>query len=180
MKMDLKDHNVAKIIMVIMIVVGAIMGNGNSLNKEKSKVEDYFFYGDEGICIANDLNDMASEVDNLIVIANKYDIDRGLIDIASKNTKALRNSTSVDEKFDLKEEMVANMNELYYALLDEDLSDNHQKLVKGAYVDFNSSANIITHDSYNEMATEYNSLLDSFPSSILRVIHRAKEVALFQ
>ena len=178
--MDLKDHNVAKIIMVIMIVVGAIMGNGNSLNKEKNKVEDYFFYGDEGICIANDLNDMASEVDNLIVIANKYDIDRGLIDIASKNTKALRNSTSVDEKFDLKEEMVANMNELYYALLDEDLSDNHQKLVKGAYVDFNSSANIITHDSYNEMASEYNSLLDSFPSSILRVIHRAKEVALFQ
>lgn len=180
MKFNFKNHTVAKIVMVVMILVSAILGNGNSLSKERRKVEDYFFYGDEGICIANDLNDMANEVDNMLVIANKYDVDRGLIEVTSKNTSALRSSTSVAEKFDLKEEMVKNMNELYYSLLDEDLSENHKKLVKGAYVDFNSIANIITHDSYNDMASEYNALLDSFPSSIFRMIHREKEVQLFQ
>lgn len=180
MKINFKNHNVAKGIMAVMIAMGAIFGNGNSLHREKQKVEDYFFYGDNGICIANDLNDMANEVDNMVVIANKYGVDADLIQEAGKVTKELKNSTSVEEKYQLKEEMVGVMNELYYALLDEDLSENHEKLVKGAYVDFNSSANIITHDSYNDMASSYNAMLNTFPSSLLRVIHRAKETSLFQ
>ena len=49
MAFNLKNRNVAKGIMVASIVIGSIGGNGISLGKEKSKVEDYFFYGEDGI-----------------------------------------------------------------------------------------------------------------------------------
>lgn len=180
MKIDFKSQKVAKSVMALMIVVSAILGNGNSLGREKQEVEDYFFYGDQGICIANDLNDMASEVENLVVIASKYDVDQNVINKAKDSAIELKNSKNVSEKYELTQALNSYMKSLYNEVEEADLSDNHRKLAKGAYVDYNSTLNIITHDPYNEMANEYNSLLDTFPSSLFRIIHRADEAELFQ
>ena len=177
MAFNLKNRNVAKGIMVASIVIGSIGGNGISLGKEKSKVEDYFFYGEDGICINNDLNDMANELTNITVIADKYDID-------TINAKALakdiKNNHSIKEKYKIMNEMNEEMKTIYLELNDEDLSENHKKLAKAAYTDYHSSANIISHDPYNEKATSYNSLLKKNPNRMFRLIHRAKELELFE
>ncbi len=180
MRIDFKNHVVAKAIMVIAIVGSSIVGNGISLAREKNKVDDYLF--DTANDSSADLKDAAKQAKNLATVANRYSkMTQDDVNELSKLAKQLEDSKDVSEVYTLIDEIDETMNVVYNELLAlSELTSDDERLAQNTIVDFRSDVNLIKNSDYNTLATSYNDLLDTFPSSFLKNINGADEVGIYQ
>lgn len=179
----MKNPRVAITIMIVAIAFSVLYGSRRSLASEAARVESVFFNGVEGdgIGIDRDLGIRIDESQNLVTIAMRY------LDENDPSIKAVREARqALIDAVDLYEKHRANLKltEAYTALGDRlarmELSEKDERYRMGILDELKSREEIIGHDGYNEMAEEFNTLLERFPANILGRLTGIKPLVLFR
>ena len=184
--MKLSNHHVARILMIIVIIASVIYGNMRSMSREALKVIEVFEMGEDrdGLSAHNDLLGRCNHSINMNSLANRYNYSsnslKELNDIASE-MKLLLSEPSLanfNKLATLNSELTNEFDSVYEELITRITKDMDKSLLIGLYDYFHYSGNILSHSDYNEVALEYNELVESFPNNILSLFNKSQRLTL--
>ena len=122
-----------------------------------------------------------SDCSNLTVVAGRYmNKDHELIKNVLNDRNALNDADTPGEKYDAAQKLLSSATELYTYLGDLALSVKDQDFRNSLYANINSHKIIISRNTYNQYAREFNSVLNTFPANILSKIAFISPVELYE
>ena len=181
MKELLKNRNVAVGITVVIMILAAILGSGRSMDAAAYKVERYFIEGSGGYSIQRDLDARTGLAKNLLVIAerNLYSGEEAVMELQEAITM-MEKAETVKEKAAANQQLTAAAERMNLVLEECALSTSDDRYRRQIRTDLASYSQTISHDPYNEMATEYNEqVLGGFPANVLKLVNGADELETF-
>ena len=181
MKELLKKRNVAVGVTVVIMILSTILGSGRSMDAAAYKVERYFIEGYGGYSIQRDLDTRTGLAKNLLVIAerNLYSGDETILELQDAIAH-METADTVKEKAAANQQLTAATEHMLLILEEQPLYKGDHKYCRQIRTDLASCNQTISHDPYNEMATEYNEkVLGSFPASVLKLVNGAEELETF-
>ncbi len=174
-----KRYSVARIIMILMIVIAIIYGNGRSLRQVQAEAERVFYEGEEGdyLCIASDVYrnwEIGCEILNLAEASftDATDAMQELDDQLDRLARAEEPAEILEENDRLEAAVRAVCEELDNAGAD---ADTDMLLAELLELNF-----IISRDTYFDLAEEANQALRSFPGNILKPLTGVREMEIYQ
>lgn len=185
--MKLNNYKVARICMVVIISLSVLIGNYRCVHKWEKQVIQVFEVGEnkDGLCARNDIKDRYNDAVNLLSLASRNTLTSTAIDSLNEITQELSlvmnsntSSNVISQLYTLNNKMTIAFDNAYNFLL-PNLNPTDTKFLRGLYDDFHSSGNILSHSYYNQVAVEYNQMIQSFPNSILSITNQAKPLPLF-
>ena len=167
-------------------VLGSVFGlGGNSLARERDRVEDYFYDGAETSATARSSMDayldraaecaqvMASEV-QLHLGADNANAQKMLDTLAD-----FGDDDGLDMRYAAYQTLQGLSDQLYNEMYAAPLSDADRRSFKQAYDDFWGSDKYVRIDPYRSMAAEFNDSLDGFPASLAAGLWGVDELSSF-
>ena len=181
MSVILQKRETAWAITVFFIIVSFLGGGARSLNREKSAAAEIFFGGSagDGFGIQRELDHRINFSHNFITIANRYIQGNEAVKQVENAREALINSSDISDKSKNNLLLTEAVYILYNRLGDEELSEADARYRESLYADIRARNSIISNDSYNANAREFNRTLNVFPASIIRTLGIVKELPLF-
>jgi hypothetical protein len=182
MKELLKNRKVAIGITVVVMVLSTLLGAHRSLLAAAYPVEQYFIEGEDGYSIQRDLDTRAGLASNLLVVAGRYlPADDGARLELEDAITALTAADSIREKSTANQQLTAATERVYLVLEEYSLSSSDERYRKQIRTDLASCNQTISHNAYNEMATQYNkNVLGKFPANVLSRVAMVSELDTFQ
>ncbi len=175
--------NIGILAMVFLILFSALTGTHRSLAKLQGKAEAVFTAGEagDGIGIQSDLNERLALAYNMVTIGRKY-LPEGdpLLEQVLAARSQLEAAEGPASKYEANEAMSLAMKDLYDALKGRSLSSVDAPYPDKLYAEFNSRNDTISHDPYNKLAVEFNSVLKAFPANVLGRLVFIRPLELFQ
>ena len=170
---------IARIVLAAAIAASLIFGGGGALMDRRTALETQF--NASSWSISAELNEMRSNAVVLASIANKYDAaDKDYIDALNSAVSVLDGAAEPDEKHAASLALDSAVENLYSHLTGLKLGDIDAQDVRYAYKNFTSAQLRITHDSYNELAAQFNQELGKFPANLLGALRGVDSLSLFQ
>lgn len=170
---------IARIVLVVCIVLSLIFGGGGALNDRKNALEAQFNANSESI--SAELNEMRSNAVVLVSIANKYDsANQTHISDLNAAVSLLDEATDVSSKHQASLKLDSAVENVYSNLTGLKLNDMDAQDARYAYKNFSSAQMRIEHDSYNELAHQFNQDLGKFPAYLLGMLRGVKPLRLFR
>lgn len=182
----MKKRLIAVIVMIALILVALPIGVYSSLEPKRAKADGHYYYDDSGFAIYQGINEREEAARNLIKIAEKYKEDNHelieIIDDLDTATSKSENTFSNDrgKQAEVNKELGRYAEELADALEKIDLDERDEKYPKKLIAEMESQQKKIEHSSYNEMAREFNDMMDSFPTNIIGGVVGIKPLELFE
>lgn len=176
----LYDRRLACLITVVLITAGLLISSRRGLISMRNATEDYFFQGENGYSINNDLEDRAAAAYNMTTVAERYlTADDDYIKAVLVAKDALLAETDISGKYKRNLEMTAAVESLSVKLGQLELSEKDEGYRYNIMDILKSKDLTISHDPYNSMAEEYNKQIRRFPANILSRLVFAGSVELY-
>ena len=157
-------------------VLGSVFGlGGNSLARERDRVEDYFYDGAETSATARSSMDayLDRAAECAQVMASEVQLHLGADNAnAQKMLDALESFSGddLDARYAAYQTLQGLSDQLYNEMYAAPLSDADRRLFKQAYDDFWGCDKYVRIDPYRSMAAEFNRELKGFPASVAAAI----------
>ena len=178
-----KGRTKACLICLLMIILATFIGGRRSLPKLRNEALELFFNGDGttlDLGIEHDLEERITLAKRLIVVGGRYfDKDNALLTNITSDCSKISGSNEPNVKYKYNEELTSDCYALVEALDLITLSSDDENYVVDIMVGMESANQIIGHSSYNSEATEFNRLLEEFPTNIVAKLSFVKPLALF-
>lgn len=183
-----ENRKLSCILMITIILLSTLLGSRRSLMKLRNETIDIFYEGvtlEDGTKekgIQEDLNDIVSRCSTLVGIAKKYiqSDEMYLADEVSELSLSLTETEDIQKKYQILTKLESSVNQLYYALEDENMSTNNKNSAMIVMYDISSFIEITGHNEYNQYAQKFNQQLNTFPASLLSKCTFVKEVPTFR
>lgn len=178
----LKKTPVAIFIMLITILLSGLFGCQKSLLKLQKNAEDFFYSGEDGDgnSIQSDLEYIGATANNLKTIALRYiDADDARIKDLNSARSALTSSKTISDKYSASQTLFDAVTALYDCLDPNEMNSTDKSFRSSLYDDIKSAMQRISHNSYNDVAREFNSLLKQFPAKAIAELMGIKEIQLY-
>ncbi|QHQ59927.1 hypothetical protein Ana3638_03305 [Anaerocolumna sedimenticola] len=179
----LKSKKTAVIITSILVLISILYGSHHSLTKLRSEVKEVFFNGENasGKSINSDLEYISDECYNLTVVAGRYidKDDERIINILNSR-ELLEKADNPGRKFKTGKKLIEIATVLYNDLKVMELSERDRYYTESFPVNVRSRELIISHNSYNDKAREFNRILKVFPANLLRRMTFVKTLELYE
>jgi hypothetical protein len=178
----LENKRIAVCAMVVLIFLSALLGAARSLIPMRNTAQETFYAGvdGDGLGINNDLNSRAELAYNLVTVARRYvDSDTSEITAVLAARDALIDADSIGEKYRANAKLTEATGDLIEAMAAYPLSDTDARYRSTISTDLRSRNEIISHDSYNAQAQEFNQTLAAFPASLFGRLVGVKSLELF-
>lgn len=173
----------AWLITLLIIILSTSISAGSSLNELRKQAEDIFYIGEEkdGTGIQHDLDMVMSNCSNLTVVAGRYlDKEHELISAVNEGRTALSASKTPSEKYKEAQNLLHSVTELYTYMGDLELSEKDKNFRNSLYANINSHNIIISRNTYNQYAREFNNTLNQFPANIFGIITFITPLELYE
>ena len=156
--------------------LGSVFGlGGNSLARERDRVEDYFYDGAETSSTARGSMDayLDRAAEFVLEMASEAQLHLGADNAnAQKMLDALESFSGddLDARYAAYQTLQGLSDQLYNEMYAAPLSDADRRLFKQAYDDFWGCDKYVRIDPYRSMAAEFNRELKGFPASVAAAI----------
>lgn len=176
-----RKQGFAMLTMVVLIVGATLFGSYRSMQELTQSALRVFYEGAEadGFGIQHDLEERISLAFNLTTIAQSY-VSAQSIDDVLQARQSLLEAQTISQKYEANLALTQATKSLYELLGQYSLSENHATYRERIDVDLRSRNAIISHDPYNEVASNVNRKLNAIPARWLRQLVGIKEVELFR
>ena len=179
----LKNVKTAVIVTAALIILSSLYGSHHSLTVLRNEAKEVFYNGEksDGKGINSDLEYISDECYNLTVVAGRYidKKDERITDILSSKD-LLEKYSSPGTKYKAKEQLVAAAMVLYQDLKAMELSERDRYYTESFLVNVNSRELILSHNSYNGKAREFNRILEDFPANLFGKLTMVKPLELYE
>ena len=177
------NRRVAAVFLVVVIVLSSIFTGRAGLLREYNKVEDIFKNGAEGdgLGIQNDLNDRVNYAYNMVIVAQRYmqDSDENIA-LVIEVRDSLIEASDHGEQYRANLQLTDATEQLFSKLSTFELTETDKGLLRRTVDNLRSRNDTISHDPYNEAATEYNRIRAAFPASLIALLTGVKAAVLFE
>lgn len=163
--MKLKNRKIASVACVVMVVVSILLSARFEMSKIQNNLNAEY---NREVGIKTDLEQKAKDAANLIVIAEKYNVDSSDLStmreavLNSKTEEAASNSAKMDQAFDY---VVSN-------LMNQDLSEKDASYLTQIHGDYYASNDRIERDAYYTVLDSSIERLSQFPANVFRFIFK--------
>lgn len=175
--------NIGILVMVLLMLFSALTGTHRGLSKLQGKAEAVFRLGEagDGIGIQSDLNERLDLAYNLVTVGRKYlSAEDPLLTQVLGAREQLEQAQSPKAKYEANGALSLAVTDLYKELKGRSLSAVDAPYPDKLYAEFNSRNDTISHDPYNQYASEFNETLKAFPASVLSKLVFIGPLELFQ
>ena len=182
MKMK-NGRRIALIVLCFCVLISILFGGGSKLEKHRQRQLQCFYDGvdGDGMSIYNDLWARQTAAHNLLTIAGRYlKPTDALWTSIEKSLSALNSAVSVEEFFQANYDLTISSTALYNALSALELSEKDERLLNEQFTEMSSRNMTISHDGYNAIAAEFNSMLTEFPTSLIAAVNGVKKLDEFR
>ncbi len=178
----LYNRTIAVIVLVLCILGTILLGGGRSLRAARGECAGYFYEGtDDDGSIADDLHARTEAGYNLVTVALRYmDEDAEAIREMRRTLEALESADSAEEAGKANAALTFAADELFAAMKEEELSEHDRGLAESQLAEMTSRSLTISHNGYNDRAEEFNTLLDTFPTSVIAGLGGIRPLELFR
>ena len=165
--------------------LGSVFGlGGNSLARERDRVEDYFYDGAETASTTRSSMDayLDRAAECVLEMASEAQLHLGADNAnAQKMLDALErfSGDDLDARYAAYQTLQGLSDQLYNEMYAANLSDSDRRSFKQAYDDFWGSDKYVRIDPYRSMAAEFNDSLDGFPASLAAGLWGVDELSSF-
>lgn len=165
--------------------LGSVFGlGGNSLARERDRVEDYFYDGAETASTTRSSMDayLDRAAECVLEMASEAQLHLGADNAnAQKMLDALESFSGddLDARYAAYQTLQGLSDQLYNEMYAANLSDSDRRSFKQAYDDFWGSDKYVRIDPYRSMAAEFNDSLDGFPASLAAGLWGVDELSSF-
>ncbi len=168
------------LVTVVLIVLSLVFGSALKLRARYRRVTDAFYNGTDksGMNISSELADREETARNLITVARRYQNSEA-VDKAVSACDELSRQKGIAEKYAANKKLSDAVYALYREMEDWDLSDKDAAYRTQLYARFTSINDTISHDGYNKLAAEYNSMVSRFPANLASVVGGVTRAPLF-
>ena len=174
-----ENRTIARIVLALAIAVSLVFGGGGALMDRRASLEEQFSASSESI--SAELQEMRSNAAVLVSIARKYDeADKKMIGALDEAILALDGAADASAKYQASLALDSAVENLYSDLSGLELGDVDTQDIRYAYKNFTSAQLRITHDSYNQLAAEFNRDLAKFPANLLGSLPGVNPLSPFQ
>ena len=153
---------------------------GIKLEAKSNAVRNYFFNGEDGFSIANDIYVRSECGFNLLTIAKRIDVDKNAVKTLEKTLAELDTAITVNEYFAANEALTAAFDTLYARIDASDATESDKRLAAKQADEFASRAKTIQKDPYNELAIDFNEEISKFPANIISLLSGTDCAQLFR
>ncbi|MDO4547937.1 MAG: LemA family protein [Clostridia bacterium] len=177
-----ENRKLAWIVLVVCVLFSLSFSSERALANLRLQVETVFVSGahNDGLCINNDLKERAENAYNIASTASNYSaVDSALVQAARDASNALASAETISEKYAANVACQKAVEDLYTAVENTTISETDRSFILNQYKEFQSRADTIKRDHYNQRAMEYNSVLDQFPANLLARLARIDKLELF-
>ena len=135
----------------------------------------------DSLSIYNDLAARAESSQNLVTIAAKY-LDANAKEITSVQTacKSLLELELPSEMYNANHDLTVAVDALYSKIADMKLSEEDSRLASKQFTELSSRNQTISHDGFNGEASRFNTVMKSFPASLITAVNGIERVDLFR
>jgi len=175
--------NIGILVMVLLMLFSALTGTHRGLSKLQGKAEAVFQLGEagDGIGIQSDLNERLDLAYNLVTIGRKYlSAEDPMLTKVLGTREQLEQAQSPKAKYEANAALSLAVTDLYKELKGRSLSAVDAPYPDKLYAEFNSRNDTISHDPYNQYASEFNEKLEAFPASVLSKLVFIGPLELYQ
>lgn len=170
----------AVIAMVVLILVSIPVGACVSLSRERSKVTAEYYGSDDVYGVLDQVSMMISEASNLVTIAEKYsETDLTLVDAVRTAQNNVRKAERPSEKYAALHDLTTAVKALYRQIKTIDMEEEDATYRESLMAGYNSDADYLMRDDYNDMAAAFNDTLHNSPAYALAKLVGIGDVELF-
>ncbi len=177
-----ENRIIAYVVLIVVIAASLLGGGGGALSERRTVLVNQ--YNASSFSISAELLEMRSNAVKLQSIASKYSAaDKALISALTDAVSSLDEAGYVgDVKGQFSASLLLDLavENCYANLSGLSLSTTDASDIRYAYKNFTSAQLRITHDSYNELAAEFNADLRRFPANLLGSLCGVEPLELFQ
>lgn len=175
---------VAMAVLAVVVVLSVLVGSHRSVAALRQQTDLVFTQGErgDGLSIAHDLETRTELASNLIVVARRY-VDAGDASLVQLRAAAdaLLQAESRSAKYQANRELDLAFQEVYGMLEGKALSQQDSEYRTRLNADFKSSNAKISHDSYNQLAQQFNEdVLGAFPGGRLAAATGVRPLELYR
>ena len=172
-----ENRKIACAVLVVCIIASLLTGGGALMRQRTALVNQYTA---SAYSVSAELSEMRSNAVRLASIASKYDAaDKTLIAALTIAVNALDTAEDVQGQYGASLLMQSAVENCYANLSTLPLSSVDTSDIRYAYKNFTSALLRISHDSYNELAADFNAQLERFPANVLGAVCGVKKLQLF-
>lgn len=179
-----KNRFFAGMIAAVMIFLSIFALGGRSLKKEREKAVEIYFNGEfgDGMGIEYDLKQRVNLASNLISVGKRYfDKNDSLIkDVDEAILVLSKEDEDISSKAKANQELTTACDNLYSALLMENLSERDRRYNYSIKQDLDSHNIIISGCGYNEEAKKFNLKYGKFPADIIGNLNGIRLLPYFE
>lgn len=177
-----ENRLVAWVVFAACVLFSLSFSGGRALSNLRQDIETIFYQGvnGDGLCIDRDLARRAECADNLANTASNYaSIDKALVENAREASNQLAAATAISDKYQANQACQRAVEALYAAMENTALSASDDSFAYKEYKEFQSRADTISRDFYNERAAQFNQALSAFPADLIGGLSGVKPLDLF-
>ena len=163
----INNRGFAFAVCVLAAVISIFGLGGGKLSRLRNEAENAFFDSNNGYSAYQDLMERWEYAANLLQIAQQT-IPEEEVWSAAEAFDSFMASKTPEEYYETNEALQTAIDELYQALSQAGMEEEAFRRADRQYVDFCSvMSNLRLDDYYNDLAKEYNEVLEAFPAGII-------------
>lgn len=177
-----ENRKLAWIVFAICVMFSLSFSSERALASLRAQVEAVFVSGahNDGLCISNDLKERSECAYNIASTASNYkQIDSKLVDNVREASNNLSTAQTIKEKYDANALCQRAVEDLYTAIDNATMTDSDRTFLLKEYKEFQSRADTIKRDFYNQQALKYNQTISAFPANLLARLVSIEQLQLF-
>ena len=164
----INNRGFAFAVCVLAAVISIFGLGGGKLSRLRNEAENAFFDDNNGYSAYQDLMERREYAANLLQIAQQTIPEEEVYQSAAEAFDSFTASETPEEYYETNEVLQAAIDELYQALSQAGMEEEAFRRADRQYVDFCSvMSNLRLDDYYNDLAKEYNEVLEAFPTGII-------------
>lgn len=177
-----ENRAVAWVVFALCVIFSLSFSGGRALTNLRQDVGDIFYNGvtGDGLCIDKDLTVRSENAYNIASTASGYaSIDAALVSAAKDASNELAAAETIGARYAANVKCQRAVEDLYTAIDNASLSEKDSAFAYKEYKEFQSRADTISRDPYNQRAQAFNQTLSGFPASLLGGLQGVKPLELF-
>ena len=177
-----ENRLIAWVVFAACVLFSLSFSGGRALENLRLDTERVFYQGvnGDGLCIDRDLSRRAECAYNLASTASGYaSIGKDLVEGARAASNSLAAAAAIADKFEANQACQRAVEDLYTAMENTALSESDRAFAYKEYKEFQSRADTISRDFYNQRAAQFNEPLSAFPAELIGGLSGVKPLELF-
>jgi len=175
-----RKRKIAWIVTISVIILSVIILGSWKLGIQRESVQDYFYNGEDGFSIKNDIVVRTECAYNLLTIAKRTSQNKESIELLKEAVCQVEYAMTVQEYYAANQTLKFAFDILYAEIQVSNIEENDKLLAAKQADEFTSREKTIQRNEYNEKALQYNTEASKFPANILAFLSGTDQLELFR